>query len=244
MSKETLPKARSLEVSDFANGPTLVLAPHADDETLACGGLIYHLTAAGQDLAVALVSDGTGSHPGSRTHSPEQRRAVREAEFGEALNVLTYGTPPPVHFLRFPDTRVPRAGTAGFTELTDGLYDLVDRYRPAVVVTPWRRDPHGDHRGTTEGILTALKRYGASVRLLEYPVWVYEIAGTGDAPTAGEVDVYAFDVADAISVKQRAIRAHRSQLDNTVFADPDGFYLTESMLAHFARPVEYYYQKK
>ena len=240
----TAPATFPLVISDLCDGLVLLLAPHADDETLACGGLIAQLTAAGQSLVVVLVSDGTGSHPGSRTHDSTARRAVREAEFSAALDILTGGRPPRTHFLRFPDTRVPRVGAADFDRLTRQLLGLLDRYRPATVISPWRRDPHGDHRGTTEGLLAALERYPRSVRLLEYPVWVYEIAETGDAPAAGEVAVFALEVTAQLALKRRAVRAHASQLDRTVFDDPEGFYLTPAMLAHFDRPQEFYYLKQ
>ena len=234
--------ATSLTVGQLAAGPVLIVAPHADDETLACGGLIAQLGAAGQAYAVALVSDGTGSHPRSRTHNAAQRRAVREAELVEALGILTDGHAPPVHFLRFPDTRVPRRGQHRFGTLVQAIDQLLRRYRPATVVSPWRRDPHGDHRATTEAVLAALAATNNGTDLLEYPVWVYEIAESGDAPRTGEVQCLALDVRAQLPLKKRAIRAHRSQLDRRVFDDPDGFCLTESMLSHFDRPHEYYYR--
>lgn len=241
MSPSTLTSPLPLVASDLCDGPVLILAPHADDETLACGGLIAQLSVLNQPLMVVLVSDGTGSHPQSRTHTPAQRRATREAEFITALDLLTDGQSPRTAFLRFPDTRVPRRGAPEFDRLRRHLRALLQRYRPATVITPWRRDPHGDHRATTEGILAALADYPDPVRLLEYPVWVYEIAAAGDAPRAGEVEVLALDVTAQHSRKQRAIQAHRSQLDSGVFDDPDGFLLSASMLDHFARPHEYFY---
>ena len=41
----------------------MVLAPHADDESLGCGGLISELAAQGRPPVVVVVTDGTGSHP-------------------------------------------------------------------------------------------------------------------------------------------------------------------------------------
>jgi LmbE family N-acetylglucosaminyl deacetylase len=48
----------------------MVLAPHPDDETLGCGGLITELTAKGRPPVVVVVTDGTGSHPASRSYPP------------------------------------------------------------------------------------------------------------------------------------------------------------------------------
>ena len=46
----------------------LVVAPHPDDESLACGGLIAEARAQGRLVRVVIVSDGTGSHPASKAY--------------------------------------------------------------------------------------------------------------------------------------------------------------------------------
>ena len=52
------------------NAPMLILAPHPDDETLGCGGLIAAASAAGHPPFVLVLTDGTGSHPNSRSYPP------------------------------------------------------------------------------------------------------------------------------------------------------------------------------
>src|SRR5690606_16204888 len=42
-----------------------VIAPHPDDESLGCGGLIAALAADGRAVQVVFVTDGAGSHPNS-----------------------------------------------------------------------------------------------------------------------------------------------------------------------------------
>ena len=59
-------------------GPTLVVAPHQDDESLGCGGAIALLAQAGVPVRVLFVSDGTKSHVGSPSYPPERLRATRE----------------------------------------------------------------------------------------------------------------------------------------------------------------------
>jgi LmbE family N-acetylglucosaminyl deacetylase len=44
----------------------MVLAPHADDESLGCGGLIAELVAKARPPMIVILRDGTGSHPLSR----------------------------------------------------------------------------------------------------------------------------------------------------------------------------------
>ena len=64
-----LPVARDLD-EITGNRCALILAPHPDDESLGCGGLIAEACARGRPPAVIIVSDGTGSHPLSREYPP------------------------------------------------------------------------------------------------------------------------------------------------------------------------------
>ena len=83
---------RSLPVADYdamtGAEPVLVLAPHADDESCGCGGLIAEACARGREIAVTVLTDGTGSHPHSRAYPAPRLRALREAEAREAVAAL------------------------------------------------------------------------------------------------------------------------------------------------------------
>jgi LmbE family N-acetylglucosaminyl deacetylase len=46
--------------------PFIVIAPHPDDESLACGGLIAEACRQAIRGKVVIVSDGAGSHPNSK----------------------------------------------------------------------------------------------------------------------------------------------------------------------------------
>ena len=60
--------------------PFIVVAPHPDDESLACGGLIADACRQGLRGKVVIVSDGAGSHPNSKAYPPDRLRALREEE--------------------------------------------------------------------------------------------------------------------------------------------------------------------
>jgi LmbE family N-acetylglucosaminyl deacetylase len=78
-------------------------------------------------------------------------------------------------------------------------------------------------------------------RRLEYVVWAWERADPTDLPRPEEGNGFQLDVAAVLQTKQRAIAAHRSQLQpGTITDDPSGFLLSEHMLSHFAQPVEVY----
>lgn len=222
-------------------GATLVVAPHADDESLGCGGAIAMLVDLGLEVSVAFVSDGTKSHPGSRRYPWQALRALREFEARAALEALGLDVGGGrVAFLRLPDTAVPDEGSGGFAGAVARAAAYCRDRAPETILLPWRRDPHCDHRASRSIFLAASASLARPPRALEYPVWAYEAADPGDLPGWDEVDARRMDVARVLPRKRAAIAAHRSQVTGLIDDDPGGFRLTPEMLAHFDRPWEIY----
>jgi len=218
-------------------GRTTIVIPHPDDEALGCGGLLALLRQAGQPVAAALVSDGTMSHPHSQEFSPAARRELRYAELRHALAVLDVAENN-VLYLGLPDSQVPSAGPE-FEAAADRLAGFIAEQQADTVLVPWRRDPHPDHRATSQLVVAALARLPTPPRRLEYVVWAWERAASADLPQPGEGNGFRLAIASVLAQKQRAIVAHRSQLaPGTITDDPSGFLLSESMLAHFNQPTE------
>jgi LmbE family N-acetylglucosaminyl deacetylase len=218
-------------------GRTVIIIPHPDDEALGCGGLLALLRQAGQEVAAVLVSDGTMSHPHSQEFPPAARRELRYAELRHALAVLGVDENN-VLYLGLPDSQVPSEGAA-FEEATARLAGFITQQQAATVLTPWRRDPHPDHRATSRLTAAALASLPQPPRRLEYVVWAWERAAEADLPQPGEGQGFRLDIGGVLAQKQRAIAAHRSQLaPGTITDDPSGFLLSEAMLAHFAQPTE------
>ncbi len=224
-------------------GSVVVVAPHPDDEALGCGGLLALLRQAGQPVAAVLVSDGTMSHPASVLFSAPARRAVRAAEFRHALTILGIAAEPLL--LGLPDGRVPaNPNEPAFSEAVVRLQDFLKSHNAATVLVPWRRDPHPDHRATSQLVQAALATLPYPPRRLEYVVWAWERAAPADLPTAADnVHGFRLNVGAVAAQKQRAIAAHRSQVAPGVFTDdPAGFLLSAEMLAHFAGPYEVFFE--
>lgn len=232
-------QAESLDVSEF--GPTLVVAPHPDDESLGAGGTLALLRKSGTPAHVLFVSDGTQSHPHSRTYPADRLRAVREAEARDALRVLGLAETDAT-FLRLPDTRVPTPGAEGFAGAVARIVEVLDGFRPETVLVPWRRDPHRDHRATWHLLQAARSRASAPARYLEYPIWLWELGLPHDLPQPGEVRIRRVAVAEAQPIKRRAIDAHQSQVTHLIDDDPTGFYLAPELIAYFEGPEEYFFE--
>ena len=200
----------------------LVLAPHPDDETLGCGGLVTIACRAGVPVHVAYLTDGAASHPGSRAWPPARLTRRRREEARRALHALGVHTAPV--FLGLPDGGSWSVPPDAMASAAARLTTLCRRARPGLLVTTWRREPHGDHRTAY-----ALARQAADecdARLGEFLVWTGRLGTPGDAPRTGEACPVTLDVRAALASRRRALAAHESQLGRLVADDPDGFVLT------------------
>jgi len=234
---DTLPTQPATVVNSF--GRTVIIAPHPDDESLGCGGLTALLRAARLPVAAVLISDGTMSHPNSQKFPPVARRALREAEFAKALSIL--GVAPTASLLlRLPDGAVPTTEAPRFDDAVAALASFLALWEPHTIVVPWRRDPHPDHRATSQIVHAAARQLAKQPRVVEYLVWAWERAAPADLPRVDEVTGWRLDISAVLAQKQQAIAAHHSQIDGVIDDDPTGFQLSPQMLAHFARPYEVY----
>jgi LmbE family N-acetylglucosaminyl deacetylase len=213
--------------------PILVLAPHPDDESLACGGLIAAACASGREVFVAVLTDGSQSHPGSRAWPPAALAALRAAEARAAVAAL--GLPENrIFFLGQADTKVPTAGP-DFLVLVDRLAGWARAHRIGTVCTTWVHDPHCDHEAASMLASELCRRIEA--RHLACPVWGWTLPPDAELPApiprAARLDISAY-----LPAKRRAIAAHRSQITGMIDDSPHGFRLTAEMLATFDRPWE------
>lgn len=232
---EGLPFARIGDLLPVSG--TVILAPHPDDESLGCGGLLAALAARGEAARVVVMTDGARSHPGSRRYPPDRLRALRQAEACEALELL--GQPEPV-FLGWPDGGLPSGGP-DFEEAVEGV--LAQTAGCATLIATSGLDPHADHAATWAIARAAASRRG--LRLLAYPVWSWRylyphILPIDPAETPGPPRGMRLDIGPFLAAKRRAVQAHRSQTSPLIDDDPGGFILTPEMLAVMVRPFEVY----
>ncbi|MBV8097375.1 MAG: PIG-L family deacetylase [Acetobacteraceae bacterium] len=214
-------------------GPLLVLAPHPDDESLGCGGLIAEACARGQHVRVVILTDGTGSHPNSRAWPPDRLKALREAEAQEAVAALGLA-PEWLTFLGLRDRAAPHEGPE-FETVAGEIAAVIRQARIRTVCTTWLHDPHPDHVAAHRLGAAATKATGA--RLLSYPIWGWMLpADPSMAPNGA--GVFRLDIKDRLPQKRRALAAHRSQTSNLITDDPYGSRLPDELLAYFAQPYE------
>jgi LmbE family N-acetylglucosaminyl deacetylase len=218
----------------IGSGTCLVLAPHPDDESLGCGGLVAACAAIGQAPLVAILTDGAGSHAGSRAYPPARLRTVRAGEARTAVSALGL----PAHrlvLLEQPDTAAPHDGPA-FDAVVARLLALA-RQEPhcTAIVAPWRHDPHCDHEAAA--IVAATVARAAGIRSIAYPVWGWTLPA--DTAMRGAPGIgWRLDITAFLPNKRRAIQAHRSQFGGLITDDPTAFSLPADLLSIFDSPYE------
>ncbi len=214
-------------------GGLVVVAPHPDDESLGCGGLLAAARAAGRDVRLLVVSDGCGSHTRSRLYPPEKLRTLRETETLRAVAALGLAADA-VTFLRLPDAHVPSTG-AKAQDAADAVVEATRGCAAGAVFVTWRHDPHCDHRASA-AIVALARLHLPGIRVYEYPVWGWTLppeTEVGAPPQGLRLDVSAHRAA-----KLRAVAAHESQTTDLISDDPEGFRLEPEMIARLCGPYE------
>jgi LmbE family N-acetylglucosaminyl deacetylase len=224
---------RALDIVGF-RAPVLIVAPHPDDESIGCGGLIAKLRQRAIEVQVVIVTDGTGSHANSRSHSPAALARLREGEALEALAVLGISAEA-VAFWRLGDRFVPGVGDPGFENAVARAQTQLRTLAPGTLVIPSTSDAHGDHRAASQIWSRAAAEVPNPPRVLEYLVW--PDPGQPLAPNR-----LSLDIADVLPLKTQAIAAHRSQHGLVVTDDPTGFSLPPELLSRAAEPLEIFFE--
>ena len=220
----------------------LVVAPHPDDESLGCGGLIAKLAASGSAFCVLFVTDGGASHRDSPTWPRRRLAARREQEAAAALATLGIDGHAKC-FLRLLDADMPPFESAEWRAALKTIEKIVRTFRPDLALLPWRRDPHCDHRQSWELVWAAIRQTPLKPIILEYAIWLDELGVRKDYPREGEAHPVVVDVSPQCMQKRAAIAAHQSQTTDLIADDPNGFRLSSSTIERLTGPFETYWQK-
>lgn len=218
-----------IDVRVLVHSGLVVVAPHPDDESLGCGGLIAACRAEGLPVHIVVVTDGAGSHPNSCLYPSDRLAALRRSEALAAAAELGVASAH-VHFLELPDRHVREHGPAA----EQAVAALVRIAAGADVMTvTWRYDPHSDHRASFALARTATARL-PDMKLWEYPIWGLTLQPEAELDGSRRLSGVRLDIGPYRDAKRRAIAAHVSQTTALIADDPKGFCLEQQVLALFS----------
>lgn len=232
LSAADIPEHR-LDAWVAASSRLVVVAPHPDDEVLACGGLIHAHASRHGAVTVVGVTDGEASHAGVPRHDAGELAALRCRERERGLAALGI-RPGNLVRLAIGDGQVDHGAARLFDRLTALL-------RPGdVVVTTWRLDGHPDHDATGEVAALACARVGC--KLIEAPVWMWHWA-TPDDPRVDWHRLGAFRLdGESGRAKRRALNEHATQL--TPRGDVLPPVLDAAIVERSRRECEYFFVRR
>ncbi len=203
-------RARAQNIPELTNAGLLVVAPHPDDETLGCGGLIALKRRLGARVAVAFITDGAGSHPGHPQFAPAALREMRRREALDALAVLGVESNA-VTFLDVPDGSL--APKQSHAALVVQVGELIRREQPGVITVTFRQDLHPDHEASFRIVSEAASQVAPQVPVVEYPVWSLWYLQSQALSRLLGLRLHKIRVAPVLELKRRALSCHRSQVE-------------------------------
>lgn len=199
---------QELDLSSLS-GTIVIVAPHMDDEALACGGLIALLPDR-QKLHIVYATDGMRSPApivaGDKI-SPDLGK-VRMRESVEAMTLL--GVPEQnLHFLCLPEAELAKHRS----RLAESLLEKLQAMGPQVVFVPFRYDRHPDHLAVNHVVVSALERGELQARMIEYFVYYrWRLMPKRDIRKYVKTNVlYRLDIADVASQKRQSLDRFASQ---------------------------------
>ena len=186
----------------------LIFAPHADDETLGCGGIIAKNTFLGNQVKVVVV---TGAGGEKHKHFSNELFLTVQNEFKKAMAVLSVND---YEFLNFPSTML---DIVGRLELNIAIDKITRKFQPSDIYVPFAGDMHNDHRMVCEAVAVATRPYLNYVNMIEN-IYAYETLsethlkypslGASFLPNVHE------NVSDFFKLKLKALSKYPSQLQS------------------------------
>ncbi len=219
------------------DAPITVLAPHPDDETLGCGGLLAHAFAH-HGAHVICLTDGSASHPASVKWTPLLLAKRRRRELERAIATLG-GDTSDISWLGLQDGQL---YTFPLQELAARICEVIDRSRSKTLFAPAMEDHHADHQVTARIALLIAQEY-PDLTLYSYPIW-----SRWDAPDFDGMirrhRPFSVDCARYRNAKRAAIASHASQLHGGVDDDPDGFAMKPAFVEKFVTENEIFWRTR
>lgn len=163
----------------------LLLAPHADDESLGAGGTLAKYPS---NFDVICLTNGI---KGLKTLTPEEAAKVREEEF---LNAMQIAGVKSAKVLGIDDRDV----IAGYDKL-----DTIDISSYDYIFVPNLIDTHKDHKAVSILVKKILdnKPHKENIQIIFYEVW-----------SALALPNRFIDISETASVKAKMLEAHKSQM--------------------------------
>jgi LmbE family N-acetylglucosaminyl deacetylase len=196
---------------EIRDGVTVIVAPHQDDETLACGGIIARKRNEGLPVHIIFITDGSASHPGHARLHPSDVATLRRSEAMQAVACLGVERSA-VHFLDEPDGSLKTISPERRQNLVARLTGLIGAINPGEIFLPCNPDGSSEHDATFGFVTDAVRDSGLRPDIWQYPVWSWWNPVVLLRRWLDTRDCRRLPLEDYRQHKQQAVRCYQSQI--------------------------------
>ena len=186
----------------------LVIAPHADDEVIGCGGLMARTKAAGGQVFVQVLTVGDLDHYDGKSHMVAGN--TRESELKaamELLNVDDWEILIKDSDLHLRLDHIPRRDLINLFERDSRL--ALDSIQPTVIAIP-APSYNQDHEAVYKAAITACRPHLSTLKAFQRMVLVADSPQLAWNDRAFKPNLYV-DISDYLDLKLAAFAKHESQ---------------------------------
>jgi LmbE family N-acetylglucosaminyl deacetylase len=152
--------------------PALIVAPHPDDETFACGGLIMQKKSTNTQVSIVFLTSGETSHRECCNTTPDKIASARRRLAVEAGRLLGLKEED-MFWLGLSDGNIPEGNEPDFNKSVKSLVRLIDEIKPYEIYVPHYSDCWPDHEAASAIVCDAMKAVNYHCELYYYPVWMW-----------------------------------------------------------------------
>jgi len=199
---------RELDLHQLA-GTIVVVAPHMDDEALACGGLIAKLPDKNR-IHLIYATDGMKS-PAPILSGDEITPGLGRVRMQESVKAMKMlGLPEKnLQFLCLPEAEL----KANLPALQRSLGEKLKELDPQYILAPFRFDRHIDHLAVNHMVVFAIEQGGTNAQLVEYFVYYrWRLLPKRDIRKYIQPQyLFQLDISDVAALKRRSLGCFTSQ---------------------------------
>jgi len=180
----------------------LVIAAHADDEALGCGGTIAKHIANGDTVNVIFMTNGVSSRADSADNDENERKSAMIQAL-KVLGVQDY------QCFDFPDNQM---DSIPLLSIVKAIESIIKKFKPIIVYSHFANDLNVDHRITHQAVMTACRPIkGNSVK----KILSFEVLSSTEWQSPNMTSFkahYIVDISDYWQQKKYALSCYQEEL--------------------------------
>jgi LmbE family N-acetylglucosaminyl deacetylase len=184
----------------------LIIAPHPDDETFGCAGLIALKVKQNVKVSVLFLTNGEKSLEDVPAEEIMLHRQNSARAATEILGVKD------IYFMNLVDGAIPHQNDTDFSQAVEKLATHIAMVDPAEVFCTHIAEGWSDHTAAAELTIAALKKLDRPISLYMYWVWVWFSVPLKGMRALDFSQTYYLDILDVIQEKKSAMHCYLNAL--------------------------------